>query len=213
MPLPKPNLDDNEEIFITRCMSDAVMIDEFGKLDQRFAVCEMQWESFKQKIKEFYEDIEDDEMENETEDEEEIDDDELVIMLNQIKEMTNFPQQGDDQTVSLTNSKYELFPIEFASRIKEKYPDVWKLGGNILGNEQYRHLLEIREKKIPSDQLTPRQNEAIRLREAWSARHFENSRPAGVIAQIKWHMVGSRGLQYMKDLMNEEIKKRYGDDA
>jgi hypothetical protein len=200
MPLPKPIMNDDEESFLTRCMSDEVMIEEFPKLGQRFAVCELQWDSYE-------DEIEEDEFENE------IDEEELTFMIQKLKKKTNFPQRGDDETVSLTNSKYELFPIEFADRIKEKYPEVWGLGGNILGNEQYRHLLEIREKKIPSDQLTTRQNEAIRLREAWSARHFENSRPAGVIAQIKWHMVGSRGLQYMKDLMNEEIKKRYGDEA
>jgi hypothetical protein len=211
MPLPRPKREEDEESFLTRCMSDEVMIDEFGKLEQRFAVCEIQWETFEDEMEE------DDELEDIEEEsgniEEEIDDNELIFMINQIKKVTNFPQHGDDETVSLTNSKYELFPLEFAERIKEKYPKVWSLGGNILGNEQYRHLYDIRKNKIPTDQLTPRQNEAIRLREAWSARHYENLRPAGVIAQMKWHTVGSRGLEYMKNLMNEEIKKRYGDDA
>ena len=185
---------EDEETFLTRCMSDDVMLEEFTKLEQRFAVCEIQWETY-----------EEEQEENEAEEESQ-----LKEMLERIRKMTNFPQQGDDETVSLSNSKYELFPIDFAERIKSKYPEVWKLGGNILGNEQYRHLTEIRTNDIATDDLTPRQEEAIRLREAWSARHYEDFRPAGVMAQIKWHTVGSRGLEYMKKLMNEEIEKRYG---
>lgn len=185
---------EDEETFLTRCMSDDVMLEEFTKLEQRFAVCEIQWETY-----------EEEQEENEAEEETQ-----LKEMLERIRKMTNFPQQGDDETVSLQNSKYELFPLDFAERIKSKYPEVWKLGGNILGNEQYRHLTEIRTNDIATEDLTPRQEEAIRLREAWSARHFEDFRPAGVMAQIKWHMVGSRGLEYMKKLMNEEIEKRYG---
>jgi hypothetical protein len=197
MPLPKPEMNEDEELFLTRCMSDSVMIEEFTKLEQRFAVCRLQWDNY----------------EEETEEDEMTEESQLKEIIERIRKMTNFPQQGDDETVSLQNSKYELFPIDFAARIKQKYPEVWKLGGNILGNEQYRHLLEIRTNDIATEDLTPRQEEAIRLREAWSARHFEDFRPAGVMAQIKWHMVGSRGLEYMKKLMNEEIKKRYGDDA
>lgn len=193
MPLPKP-MNENEETFLSRCMADSVMIEEFPKLSQRFAVCELQWESY----------------EDEIEEEDEAEEAQLKELIERIQKQTNFPQQGDDETVSLQNSKYDLFPIDFAERIKSKYPEVWKLGGNILGNEQYRHLTEIRTNDIATDDLTPRQEEAIRLREAWSARHFEDFRPAGVMAQIKWHTVGSRGLEYMKKLMNEEIEKRYG---
>ena len=196
MPLPKPMPTEDEENFLTRCMGDSVMIEEFDKLEQRFAVCKIQFENY----------------EEENEEDELTEESQLKEMIERISKMTNFPQQGEDETVSLQNSKYELFPIDFAARIKQKYPEVWKLGGNILGNEQYRHLLEIRANDISTDDLTPRQEEAIRLREAWSSRHFEDFRPAGVMAQIKWHTVGSRGLEYMKKLMNEEIKKRYGDE-
>ena len=48
---------------------------------------------------------------------------------------------------------------------------------------------------------------AVRLREAWSARHYKDFRIAGVIAQIKWLTVGSRGEAYMKDLVREQISK------
>lgn len=199
MPLPRPMPAEDEERFLTRCMSDEIMIEEFQKLEQRFAVCNIQWEAYEEEMEE-----------EEEEEDEELEEAQLKKIIDKLKQITNFPQQGDDKTVSLSNSTYELFPIDYAEWVKDNYKEVWDLGGNILGNEQYRFLLQIRQDDIASEDLTPRQQEAIRLREAWSARHFENLRPAGVVAQMKWHTVGSRGLDYMKSVMNQEIQKRYG---
>jgi len=199
VPLPKPVQAEEEESFLTRCMSDKVMIEEFPKLEQRFAVCKIQWDA-----------VEDEEEEGTEEEEEDTEEDALIKFLQKISKATNFPTAGDDETVSLQNSKYELFPLDFAERVREKYPKVWGLGGNVLGNEQYKHLYTIRNEDIATDALTPRQVEAIRLREAWSARHLEDFRIAGVVAQIKWHVVGDKGVEYMKKLVNEEIEKRYG---
>ena len=67
MPLPKPNTGEEEESFLTRCMSDKVMIEEFPKLEQRFAVCNIQWESAEE--------------ENEEESEDEEEDDELTTLV------------------------------------------------------------------------------------------------------------------------------------
>jgi hypothetical protein len=196
VPLPRPTQAEEEESFLTRCMSDKVMIEEFPKLEQRFAVCKIQWDA-----------TEDAEEEDKEEEDEE---DALIKFVQKVSKATNFPTAGDDETISLQNSKYELFPLDFAERVREKYPKVWGLGGNVLGNEQYKHLYTIRNDDIATDALTPRQVEAIRLREAWSARHSEDFRIAGVVAQIKWHMVGDKGVEYMKKLVNEEIEKRYG---
>ena len=55
---------------------------------------------------------------------------------------------------------------------------------------------------------TPTDEKAIRLREAWSARHFKDHRLAGVIAQVKWLMVGSRGISHMKQVIDEARKKK-----
>ena len=67
MPLPKPSTGEEEESFLTRCMSDKVMIEEFPKLEQRFAVCNIQWESVEE--------------ENEEESEDEEEDDELTTLV------------------------------------------------------------------------------------------------------------------------------------
>lgn len=136
---------------------------------------------------------------------------ELVFELEQAlveykKKKTDFPKKGDDKAITLRNSEWEVFDPEFAAMIKEKYPEIWNLGGNIRGNSQYRKLIKAVGKS--TDELTPTLKDAIKLREAWVARHKGDFRIAGVIAQIKWLAVGTRGQAYMKDLVKEEIKKR-----
>ena len=118
---------------------------------------------------------------------------------------TNFPAAGDDDTVSLRNSEYDVFDPEFAERIKLEHPEIWRAGGNIKGNEQFKKLRPIALDGGKAE--TRGEEEAVRLREAWAARHFEDYRLAGVVAQMKWLVVGSRGESYMKDLINEAIDK------
>jgi HK97 family phage prohead protease len=45
MPLPKPKKNETHDDFIKRCMSDEVMKSEYGDNDQRFAVCQSQWDN------------------------------------------------------------------------------------------------------------------------------------------------------------------------
>ena len=123
------------------------------------------------------------------------------------KDPTNFPKKGDNKKVSLRTSQYKIFPISFAEKIRTKYPSIWKKGGNIKGNAQYKILKKIQQKNNGSSKTTS-QEAAIRLREAWMARHLKDFRIAGVIAQIKWLGIGSRGLQYMKNLVREEMRKQ-----
>jgi hypothetical protein len=122
------------------------------------------------------------------------------------EEVTNFPSQGEDKEISLKNSQWKLFDPAFAAKIKKEHPEIWRLGGNIKGNSQYRKLSGALGKK--AEQLTRAEKDAIKLREAWVARHHKDYLIAGVIAQIKWLAVGSRGESYMKKLVREEIKKR-----
>ena len=135
----------------------------------------------------------------------EVDLDDFLFKTRSKDEITNFPKRGDDLKVSLRNSKWKVFPIDFAEKIKKEYPSIWKKGGNIKGNDQYRDLVPVQERG--GNVINKREEDAVRLREAWVARHFKDFRIAGVIAQIKWLAVGSRGLKYMKDLVGEEMKK------
>lgn len=121
------------------------------------------------------------------------------------KEVTDFPKAGDDKKVSLKNTSYDVFPLDYAEDIKENYPAIWSKGGNILGNQQFNLLKRIQENNgVPE---TENQDEAIRLREAWAARHLKDFRLAGTVAQMKWLVIGEKGLQYMKDLINDEKEK------
>lgn len=113
---------------------------------------------------------------------------------------TDFPENGDDMQVSLRNSNYPQFDREFAKRIKENHPDVWDKGGNTRGNEAYELWGRARAGSDDQDVL-----DWIEEREAWAARHEGNFRLAGVVAQMKWGVIGTRGEKYMKDLINEAI--------
>ena len=119
--------------------------------------------------------------------------------------VTNFPKRGDDKKVSLRNSNFERFPLREAIKLKQDYPQIWNKGGNILGNLQFRRLRGIIEQD--RSELTSTQEKAIRLREAWSARHYRDHRLAGVVAQIKWLTVGSRGIDHMRAVIREAKKK------
>ncbi len=121
-------------------------------------------------------------------------------------QITDYPTKGEDQKISLYNTGFAIFDPDYAKDLKEKYPEIWAKGGNIEGNNQYRRLLPIvtRQNKQAT---TPTEEMAIKKREAWGARHLKDFRVPGVVAQIKWFVVGSRGEGYMKDLINQEKKK------
>jgi len=118
------------------------------------------------------------------------------------KDKTNFPKSGDNQKISLRNSNYPQFDYGYASRLRDDYPSIWRKGGNIRGNSAFTNWGKARGGSDSGAVL-----DWIKEREAWSARHFKNKNIAGVVAQIKWGTVGSRGERYMKDLVNEAKKK------
>lgn len=45
MPLPEPKEGESEKEFISRCMTDESMESEFPESDQRYAVCQKQWDN------------------------------------------------------------------------------------------------------------------------------------------------------------------------
>ncbi len=118
---------------------------------------------------------------------------------------TNFPKGGDDLKVSLRNSNFRVFDKSYAEDLKENYPEIWDKGGNIKGNDQFRDLTPVVDRSGVVENET--EEAAVRLREAWSARHFKDFRLAGVVAQIKWYTIGTLGESGMKELINEQKKK------
>ena len=132
--------------------------------------------------------------------------------------LTDFPTKGDDKKISLRNSNYPQFDYDFATSVKENNNEVWRLGGNIRGNEAYEFWTKARDGSETEGTL-----DWIREREAWAARHFEDgaqfkdgdlepnrSNVAGVVAQIKWGVIGTLGERGMKDVILELVKKLEG---
>ena len=133
---------------------------------------------------------------------------------------TDFPKKGDDKKVSLRNSEYERFPLEFAQNVKEQTPEIWKAGGNIEGNRSFRIL----EDHIENGTYTETVIDKIKERESWTARHEKDgsqfvggklspnlSNVAGVVALMKWLSVNpDLGVQGMKDVILELTKKLEG---
>ena len=134
------------------------------------------------------------------------------------EELTNFPKKGDNKKISLRNSNHRTFDPNYAEKLKINYPSIWRAGGNIRGNEQYKKLYPIAKRGGTPKNLT--EERAIKLREAWIARHLkdgsqfsDSSHPvnlstiAGIVAQIKWLSIGSIGQSKMKKVINQMKKK------
>ena len=127
---------------------------------------------------------------------------------------TDFPTKDEDKKVSLRNSNYPQFDYNFIAGVKENDPDIYKAGGNIRGNEAFNLWTKARHGEETEGVI-----KWIKEREAWAARHFNDGsqfkdgskagRPsniAGVIAQMKWGVIGTLGKQKMKDVVLEAIK-------
>ena len=111
-----------------------------------------------------------------------------------------------------------MFDPDYAAKLKEEYPKIWRAGGNIRGNDQYRRLTPIvKNNGVPTSES---EENAIRLREAWIARHkgdgaqfrdrdhpINLSTVAGLVAQIKWYGVSVIGESRMKQVLNELKRK------
>jgi hypothetical protein len=93
---------------------------------------------------------------------------------------------------------------------------IWKAGGNIRGNDAFVLWGRARE-----GSESPAVLDWIKEREAWAARHFQDGRQfkgdepnlsnvAGVVAQMKWGVIGTLGMQGMKDVILELTKKLEG---
>jgi len=120
--------------------------------------------------------------------------------------VTDFPKKGDDRKISLRNSRFRTFDSDFAEMVRTEHPEIWRLGGNIEGNAQYRRLRPVVANRGVPD--TDTQIAAVRKREAWAARHRGDFRIAGVVAQIKWFVVGDRGVAHMKKTIRDRIARK-----
>ena len=117
-------------------------------------------------------------------------------------EITDFPNVGDNKKISLKNSKFNQFDYNYAKDIRENHRSIWSAGGNEFGNQAFVNWGRVRNRK--SDEYTKSDKEWIVRRERFMERHKKNKNLAGIVAVMKWGGIVTRGIKYMKDLMNEE---------
>lgn len=115
--------------------------------------------------------------------------------------VTNFPQAGLNLRASLKNSRFKVFPPLEAEELKREWPEIWKLGGTKLANLAFRRLMPV-AKRIGVVE-TDTDDETVRLREAWANAHFDDSDVAGIVAQVKWLVVGASGIDRMRRVIAE----------
>ena len=95
--------------------------------------------------------------------------------------------------------------LTYAKKIKSEYPKVWDLGGNIFGNEAFKNLQRVSERGY---WLESEKWMYIKWR-SFVARHTHDFRIKGVIAMLKWVDKVDKGWDYMKNLIEAEIEKKY----
>ena len=94
--------------------------------------------------------------------------------------------------------------LNYAIKIKEDHPEIWKLGGNIFGNEAFVNLKRVAERGHWLDS----EEWMYKKWRSYVARHQRDYRIEGVVAMLKWVDKVEKGWQYMKNLIEEEINKR-----
>ena len=121
---------------------------------------------------------------------------------------------------ALTQSDFDRFDFAYAKDLKDNYPRIWKAGGNIRGNEAFEYFTKYREGERTEGTL-----QWVSEREAWASRNFSFgegfkdgdtspnlSNIAGIVAQIKWAVVGTLGEKRMKEIINT-VKAKINDTS
>jgi hypothetical protein len=116
------------------------------------------------------------------------------------------PEYGEGGKIDFNPNKLPKKNIlKYAEMVRTKYPKVWDLGGNIFGNQAFKNLKRVSERGYWTDS---EEWMFIKWR-AYVARHQKDFRIEGVIAMLKWVDTVDKGWAYMRQLIDQEIKKRY----
>lgn len=123
--------------------------------------------------------------------------------------VTNFPGSGDNQTISISNSRFKQFPdYNYVKDLKENWPEIWRragTGGNpptsFTGNDAFNRWTKYRSGDRSESVLN-----WVKRRESFMARHQGNTRLNGIIAVMKWGGVTKSGVSQMKSIVNDYKK-------
>lgn len=112
----------------------------------------------------------------------------------------------DDADPKLSDSEYEQPPHDYVLDLRENWPDIWSAGGNERGNEAF----DLWTRALDGDDATV-VKDWIKEREAWAARHEGDFLLPGVVAQLKWGVVGRRGWDHQREVV-EARKEELSDE-
>jgi hypothetical protein len=93
--------------------------------------------------------------------------------------------------------------LSYAKSIKKDHPEIWKLGGNIYGNTAFENLSRVAERGYWLDS----EEWMYKKWQSFLARHQHDFRIAGVVAVLKWGGKVNKGWAFMKNLIEDKIKK------
>ena len=118
----------------------------------------------------------------------------------------------DEEEPRLEQSEYERPPYGYVATLKADFPDIWRAGGNERGNEAFEFWTKYQDGDRGDGVLG-----WLKEREAWAARHYEDgdafigddqesptlSNIGGVVAWLKWGVVGQLGWGRIKSLVDQ----------
>lgn len=108
----------------------------------------------------------------------------------------------DPEDPKISDSDWEEPPYDYVLDLKENWPEIWGAGGNERGNEAFEYWTKYNEGDRTEGVL-----DWVVEREAWGARHEKDFLLAGVVAQLKWGVVGSRGFDHQKKTVEDEKRR------
>lgn len=104
----------------------------------------------------------------------------------------------DPEDPKLEDSKYEQPPHDYVTDLKANWHDIWDAGGNTRGNDAYA----LWSKYLDGDRSEEVLDWVVE-REGWAARHFKDFELPGVMAQLKWGVVGEKGWDHQKQVIED----------
>lgn len=119
--------------------------------------------------------------------------------------VTNFPRPGSNKSVGLKASRFRVFDVAYAQDLRENWPEVWALSSLPLGEKQFERLLPLA--RAGGAASSDMETHAVRLCEEWAKRNATKERTAGVVAQVKWLVVGKAGEAAMKSTLEKAKDK------
>lgn len=106
----------------------------------------------------------------------------------------------------LSDSEYEQPPHDYVQDLKDNWPDIWSAGGNERGNEAFDLWTRALDGDDAAEVL-----DWISEREAWAARHEGDFLLPGVVAQLKWGVVGRRGWDHQHEVVEARKEELSGE--